>query len=327
MRCFLVPPAALLAIVAGALPARAQIVDHTSIARFEQIPERYLTAAAGTSMMFVDLSVGANIWRGLSACLAKPSDAVAPGFCRRWQHDLPQFNSPQGEVRWNHPGGYPTANWLFYAWPGKGVTPSLDCGVGAGMWFQMLECFIRWVDAHPDAYRVMSFQLSYMEVAEPTDIMSPTRGFFAGQANRADVSDLESLRTRHPNVAFFLETTSLARAIGTATSRDFNAALRQYAASHKWPLLDVADIESHDPSDQPCFDNRDGVPYIRPTGKSENYPDDGQALPAICQHYTSETDGGHLGSPSAGMLRLAKGVWVLMAQIAGWREPSDHRNP
>ena len=53
-------------------------------------------------------------------------------------------------------------------------------------------------------------------------------------------------------------------------------------------------------------------------GASENYPDDRLNLPAICQHYTRETDGGHLGNPDVGKIRLAKAFWVLMARIAGW---------
>jgi hypothetical protein len=82
-------------------------------------------------------------------------------------------------------------------------------------------------------------------------------------------------------------------------------------------LFDVADILTHDPDGNPCYDNRDGVPYSAP-GQSENFPDDGLDIPALCQHYTSEADGGHLGSPSAGMIRVTKAFWVLMAQIAGW---------
>jgi hypothetical protein len=29
-------------------------------------------------------------------------------------------------------------------------------------------------------------------------------------------------------------------------------------------------------------------------------------------------EGGHLGSVSAGKIRVAKAFWVLMAQLAGW---------
>jgi hypothetical protein len=50
----------------------------------------------------------------------------------------------------------------------------------------------------------------------------------------------------------------------------------------------------------------------------ENHPDDGLSIPAICQEYTTEVEGGHLGAVSSGKIRVAKAFWVLMAQIAGW---------
>jgi hypothetical protein len=60
------------------------------------------------------------------------------------------------------------------------------------------------------------------------------------------------------------------------------------------------------------------VEYCSQNKKCENYPDDGEDYPAICQDYTTETDGGHLGSVSGGAIRIAKAFWVLMARIAGW---------
>jgi hypothetical protein len=93
--------------------------------------------------------------------------------------------------------------------------------------------------------------------------------------------------------------------------------MRQYARDNNKFLLDVADIESHDPWGNPCYDNRDGVPYSVGNA-SENYPDDGINSLAICQHYTRESDGGHLGNPDVGKIRIAKAFWVLMARIAGW---------
>ena len=92
-------------------------------------------------------------------------------------------------------------------------------------------------------------------------------------------------------------TTSLACGIGSEESQVFNAAMREYARVHDLVLFDVADILSHDPAGNPCFDNRDGVEYL-----DENHPDDGLDIPAICPQYTTETEGGHLGSMSAGVV-------------------------
>jgi hypothetical protein len=97
--------------------------------------------------------------------------------------------------------------------------------------------------------------------------------------------------------------------------------MREYVRANNKYLLDVADIESHDPWGNPCFDNRDGVAYSA-GGASENYPNDGVNLPALCQHYTREADGGHLGNPDVGKIRLAKAFWILMARVAGWN-PGD----
>jgi hypothetical protein len=94
--------------------------------------------------------------------------------------------------------------------------------------------------------------------------------------------------------------------------------MRAYAIENEKILFDVAAILSHDDRGNPCYDNRDGVEYCTMTGSCENYPNDGIAYPAICQDYTTETDGGHLGSVSAGGIRVAKAFWVLMAMIAGW---------
>jgi hypothetical protein len=93
--------------------------------------------------------------------------------------------------------------------------------------------------------------------------------------------------------------------------------MREYAINNNKILFDVADIEAHDPDGNPCYDDRDGVEFCGSNG-CENEPDDGQYLPAICQDYTTESNGGHLGSVSAGKIRIAKAFWVLMARIAGY---------
>ena len=134
-----------------------------------------------------------------------------------------------------------------------------------------------------------------------------------------DVDDFEALEAKHPNAVFVLATANLSRGIGSKAGTAFNDQVRAYVRTKGGFLLDVADIESHDPMGRACYDNRDGVPYIINGQVRENYPDDGVDLPALCQHYTTEPDGGHLGAASAGMIRLAKAWWVLMAQIAGWQ--------
>jgi hypothetical protein len=304
--------------------AQAVVVDHRSLPLFEQIPEQYLTAAANLRMMFVDRSVGANINDGLD-CLQYASDEEAPSACRRYTHVVPSFSSPPSEVNWSRAGGYNRANWDFFGWPGTGIPPELSCGTSTGFWYNKLECFIRYVDQNPNLYDVYGWQPSYLEVDDASDIASSTTGYFARQSNRYDIGDYEALQTRHPGRRFIHHTTSLARGIGTRVSTDYNNQLRQYVTQTGGILLDVADIESHDPSGNPCYDNRDGVPYSAGNA-SENHPNDGLNLPAVCQHYTRESEGGHLGNPDVAKIRMAKAFWIAMARIAGWN-PSGGGTP
>jgi hypothetical protein len=315
-----------LLLMAAPMTAQAQIiVDHTSLPLFDEIPEQYLTAAAAMKMMFVDRSVGANIRDGL-ICLQSPSDEVAANSCKRYRHVVSQFSSPASEVDWSHPGGYPSANWTYYGFPGTGIPPELPCGVSSSYWYEKLECFIRFVDANPSQFDVFSYQNSYLEVDDSSDISSQATGYFTNQANRYDIADFEALEARHPDKVFIHHTTSLARGIGNEVSTDFNNQLRQYVRDNGKILLDVADIEAHDPYGTPCFDNRDGVPYTAGNA-SENYPSDGVDYPAVCQHYTRESDGGHLGNPDVGKIRVAKAFWILMARIAGGNPGSTEAPP
>ena len=83
----------------------------------------------------------------------------------------------------------------------------------------------------------------------------------------------------------------------TTTGNDnrdaFNSQVRNFCAANGKPLYDIADIESHNPS---------GVPI------SEG------GYEAMYSGYSD--DGGHLNS--TGRLRAAQGMWLLMAQLAGW---------
>ena len=287
-------------------PGGSVVVDHNSVVLFDQIPESYLQAAAAMNMVFVDRSVGQNIDDGLS-CLSYPSDEAAPARCRVLDHVDPSFTVDREVLDWSRPGGYDRGNWGYRAWPETGCSE----------WYTKLGCFIGIVNPDIDQQDVLSFQFSYLEVNEGSTIADRPGGFFSESPEMRDVFDHEAYEAQHPDKVFIYWTTSLARGIGTEESESFNEQMRQYARQNGKPLFDVADILSHDPSGAPCFDNRDGVPYDN-GNNAENHPDDGADIPAICQHYTTETEGGHLGSVSAGSIRVAKAFWVLMAQLAGW---------
>lgn len=283
----------------------APVVDHRSVALFDMIPEEYIERAAGLRMVYIDRSVGNNISEALD-CLMSPNEQSAPNHCRRTEHPDPEFSVGIQALAWSHPGGYDRSNWVFQEWPD-----------GCSLWSQKVDCFLEVAGSAVDQFDVLSYQLSYLAVDGSSDINDPQHGFFSDDPNHADVYDERAFEDKHPEKVFIYWTTSLARSIGTREATEFNQAMRSYAVTNGKPLFDVSDILSHDPQGNPCFDNRDGRRYDN-GNRFENHPDDGLEIPAICPHYTSEIDGGHLGTVSVGKIRVAKAFWVLMAQIAGW---------
>ncbi|HET7011054.1 MAG TPA: hypothetical protein VFI11_09785, partial [Anaerolineales bacterium] len=263
-------------------------------------------AAADLAMLFIDRSVGDNINEGLT-CLGYENDESARSHCRIYTHVAAEYSVDPSEVNWQRPGGYDRSNWVYQFWP-------QGCGDD---WAVKVGCFTAAIAPVLGQYDVLSFQFSYLEVEEGSSIDDQPGGFFSNNPDRLDVYDLEAYEAQHPGKVFIYWTSSLARGIGSADSTAFNDQMRQYAIAHDKALFDVADILSHDPSGAACYDNRDGVPYDN-GNNAENYPNDGRSLPAICQHYTTEVDGGHLGAVSAGKIRVAKAFWVLMARLAGW---------
>jgi YVTN family beta-propeller protein len=274
----------------AALPANPIVVDHTSVALFEQIPPEYLAAAQAMSMFYTDRSVGSNVNDGLG-CLATPH-ATAANHCKRYIHADPAFSTTPADVYW--PETYPRPNWQF-------------------VYCTEVGCTLEQYAATPvDAF---GYFPSYLEAPQIADT------FFVDNPNGEDIYDLAAFEAAHPETTMIYFTSSLNRGEVEATRR-FNDRMRAWTAANGRILLDVADILSRTPQGQACYDNRDGVPYYYSETQWENHPDDGINTPAICPQYTTETDGGHLGSVSAGKIRVAKAYWVLMAQLAGWQPGS-----
>jgi hypothetical protein len=289
------------------------VVDHNSVALFNQIPSQYLTAARNLKVLFSDRSVGQNFNQSLD-CLAASSFGDAPAYCKRGldanrnlitytQADYNAGRVPGYIAFAPSPTIYNRSNWVFELREAGWST--LTCDFIQSM-----------APAHMDK-NVLSYQFSYLNVGTGSDIYH----FWENNPDRCDIYDLEAFIAQHPNKTFIFWTTSLSRDAGSQVSTNFNNRMRQYARDHNKILFDFADIISYTPGGQPCYDNRDGVSYTSPTnGNTENYPNDGYNYPAICPDiYTTETYGGHLANTSGGRIRVAKAFWVLMAQIAGWR--------
>ena len=314
--------------------SNAIIIDHRSVALFDQIPAQYLEIARNTPMLFSDRSVGHNINNYLN-CLASGSEWYdAPAYCRRDYYDTSnsfwrwktfsrtdyQNNQVPERILFDpDPLIYDRSNWVFE--------------YRMGDWHTLTEDFVSGlVPLHANSKDVLSYQFSYLNIdfdltitAAPNPQGSSRNpmsygGYFASfpEVNgRYDISDIQALEAQYPNKTFMFWTTSLSRSLGSSVAEDFNNQMRLYAIENNKILFDVADIELHDDNGNPCFDNRDAVEYCNSNG-CENYPDDGQNTLAICQDYTTEVDGGHLGSVSGGGIRIAKAFWVLMAMQAGW---------
>lgn len=264
------------------------IIDHNSIALFEQIPDEYINAARQIPMVFSDRSVGSNMNDALN-CLTAPSWALSSSVCRRDYLDSSQTttklytatdytNGTVPDLILFEPGlKYDRSNWSY-----------MDC---LGDWNLMTDIFINSVvTPNLSTKDVFSCQFSYLNVDTRSTIMR----YF-----QSDLLRLETFIAQNPNETFVFWTTSLARIIGTRESTEFNNAMRQYAIENDKILMDMADIMSHDRNGNQCLDA---------TG----------VYPVICKDYTTEPQGGHLGSVSGGQITMAKAFWVLMAQIAGW---------
>lgn len=296
------------------------IVDHTSIELFEQIPEEYLEAARNMRVLFSDRSVGQNINESLD-CLTANSWATSINACRVDWIQMPFGGGMKLYRQADRDNGTVPSRILFDPSPTKYNRSNWTFVFRGGSWQQLTQNFLQdLVPTYVDSKDVLTYQFSYLNV-NGGDIASPTTGFFAAQPGnntRWDISDIEEFETNYPDKKFFYWTSSLARGIGSQVATDFNQQMRNYAIANNKILFDVADIESHDAHGNLCYDNRDGVAYTSPQGQYENNPDDGQNTIAMCQDYTTETDGGHLGTVAGARIRLAKGFWVLMAQLAGW---------
>jgi len=239
----------LLTILCCVLPASALaqgiVVDHTSLALFDQIPEQYLEAARNLRVLFMDRSVGVNTHDGLN-CLTASSYGSTRVTCRRdyrqvggsWELTLRmEADKAAGRVDpyidFNpSPTRYDRSNWDFF--------------IFASAWQSMAEDFImglnngsipasdhlsgQSVQINPMNYDVLSFQFSYLNV----DVGSTIPDFFTqlpGDFNDAYDLEREVAENLTPSRVFVYWTASLSRALGSDSATQFNEAMRQCPAA------------------------------------------------------------------------------------------------
>jgi hypothetical protein len=269
-----------------ALPPAPVRIDHNSVDLFDQIPANYLANAKALTMTFMDRSVGSNIDDGLS-CLASSAWSASPSNCRRdyldaslteWKTFTESDSNIPSSIRF--PGGLSRSNIEFI--------------MGSGTWEADLQSFISLYPNYANR-DIFTLQHNYLHVAEGSNI---DEVYFDPNYSGTNIFDVLALEAQYPDNIFVYWTTSLAKTVGTKDAQSFNDQMRSWTSSNQKILLDVADIESHKPDGSACRN--------------------AQGYEVLCSDYTTESDGGHLGAVSAGKIRIAKAIWVMLAQISGW---------
>jgi hypothetical protein len=240
------------------------IVNHESLDLFNQIPDEYITRASMIKLMVRGASVEDNIRLGLE-CLWGNYPDRRPSQCFDF-HDLK----------------YDPSNWdlQFRANPG---------------WIDKVTDYITASEQQMNDYDAFTFVFGYVDGFDGTtypEISDPDN------FSKFYIDKIEELETAHPDKIFIMWTMSLAR-LGFENTQKFNNMVRTYASENGKILLDIADIESHDP---------DGTIAMNESGYE-----------VIYQGYTNEKRSGHLNA--VGSERMAKALWILMSKIAGWDGP------
>lgn len=272
-------------------PQLGNIIDHTTLPLYDQIPAQYLRAAEQIRFYYFDRSVGQNISAGLD-CLASSTWSYSPSHCRNYYTDSTlttwktftanDSNIPEVIL---FPGGNNRSNIHFEFYM-------------AGYWYDDVQNFVTQYPSLASQWDIISLKHNYLHVGEDSTI---ARDYFNPNYNGYNIYDILELEARYPNKTFVYWTSSLARNTGSSVSESFNNQMREWARQNNKILLDIADILSHTPDGRECRNS--------------------QGYAIICREYTTESAGGHLGSVSAGKIRIAKAIWILLAQLAGWQGP------
>ena len=311
-RAVIAAAALLVCGVCTLAAAQPIIIDHTSVAAYEQLTAADVQVIQNSPFLVVDRSVGSSIFSGYSGgsayalgCLQVPY-ASAPSACKRIlsPYRLADGTSPYDNAPETWSVLIPNPPVTFF---GQGVPPALPCptqtGSESAKW---LGCFEAYVNANAATLKGVMLWPSYLEsYVVVADYIAMNK----------------RIRQTYPHLTVVLATTSLARA-AAPWAVPFNEAIRNAAMADAFPLYDAADLESHTQAGTPTFDSSDGVFYANgTTGCTENLPNDGFDYPAIAQQYTAECTGGHPGNPDVGKIRLGKAWHVLVARLGSVPPP------
>lgn len=195
------------------------LIDHTSIDKFNLIPDDVIREASSIKVLFRGASVEENIRYGLE-CMYGNFPGRRPNSCSSF-HDL-KFDS---------------SNWIiqFRGNPG---------------WIEKVDDFVRETESQGSEYDVLMFTVGYIDGLDGTTFpeISEEENF-----QKLYIDKLETLENKYPDKVFVWWTMSLAQE-GQVNTTKFNEMLRSYAREHNKILVDLADFESHDPNGVLCLD-------------------------------------------------------------------------
>lgn len=195
------------------------LIDHTSIDKFNLIPDDVIREASSIKVLFRGASVEENIRYGLE-CMYGNFPGRRPNSCSSF-HDL-KFDS---------------SNWIiqFRGNPG---------------WIEKVDDFVRETESQGSEYDVLMFTVGYIDGLDGTTFpeISEEENF-----QKLYIDKLEALENKYPDKIFVWWTMSLAQE-GQVNTTKFNEMLRSYAREHNKILVDLADFESHDPNGVLCLD-------------------------------------------------------------------------
>jgi hypothetical protein len=203
-------------------PNGAVIIDHSSVAMFDLIPEDFIEQAAAIPSLYIHASVGGTIGTGLD-CLSGALDTRA--FCE-------SISDPK----------YDRSAWTWEPHAGSGCTGKLQDLVDA-------------VPSNPD-YVVYHQKFCYFEgldelgsncCGSPPDPDATTANF------EAYAEAMNRLEAENPGKIFVWWTTPYVQGQGHVCANDWNTRMRIYARENGKVLYDIGDIETNSP---------DGVPTL-----------------------------------------------------------------
>jgi hypothetical protein len=235
----------------------AIIADHTVIDLFNLIPDGPVQAASGFRVLQMHQSTGNRISRHGLECLQGTNRS---DVCNTY----PDYK-------------YDRRNWTWEIWD----TPTSDAA-------NKLAQFVDEVNSRNAAFDVFGMKFCFLDTRH--------------QSFEAYRDAMLQLEATYPDKRFLWWTQAIRPLWPSNVAEDceiiqnFNNQVREYALENGKPLLDMADIESHDANGNACY-----------TG-----------CESTCGEWGAEglDTNGHLNFDGA--LRIAKAYWWLMARVAGW---------